>query len=97
MNDLLYYEPLADLFERDATYRDSSTQVRFGYLTLAASFHWNLLKLLGDVSPSYRFAPPAADDGSTLAQLPYLNGALRLHVKGARVPSGDWLQQATTV
>ncbi len=97
MNDLLYYEPLADLFERGATYRDSSTQVRFGYLTLAASFHWNLLKLLGDVSPSYRLAPPAADDRSTLAQLPYLDGALRLHVKGARVPSGDWLQHATTV
>src|SRR5260370_29040999 len=62
MNDLLYYEPLADLFEGDATYRDSTTQVKFGYLTLAASFHWNLLKLLGDVSPTYRLAPPAAED-----------------------------------
>ena len=91
MNDLLYYEPLADLFEGDATFRDSSTQVKFGYLTLAASFHWNLLKLLGDVSPTYHLAPPAPDDGSTLAQLPYLDGALRLHVKGDGVPSDDWL------
>jgi hypothetical protein len=48
MNDLLYYEPLADLLEGDATYLSSSTQVRFGYLTLAASFHWNLLKLLSE-------------------------------------------------
>ncbi len=39
MNDLLYYEPLADLFEGDATFRDSPTQVKFGYLTLAATFH----------------------------------------------------------
>ena len=49
MNDLLYYEPLADLFEGDVTFRDSPTHVKFGYLTLAASLHWNLLKLLGDV------------------------------------------------
>ena len=81
MNDLLYYEPLADLFEADATYLNSSTQVRFGYLTLAASFHWNLRKFLGDVSPTYHLAPPTADDASTLVQLPYLNGALKLHVK----------------
>ena len=74
MNDLLYYEPLADLLEDNATYRQSPTQVRFGYLTLAALFHWNLLKLLGEVSPTYRLAPPAAEDGSTLAQLPYLDG-----------------------
>jgi hypothetical protein len=52
MNDLLYYAPLADLFEADATYQDASTQVRFGYLTLAASFHWNLRKVLGHVSPT---------------------------------------------
>ena len=95
MNDLLYYEPLADLLEDNATYRQSPTQVRFGYLTLAASFHWNLLKLLGEVSPTYRLAPPAAEDGSTLAQLPYLDGALRLHVKSDRAPSADWLQHAT--
>ena len=95
MNDLLYYEPLADLFEGDATYRGSPTQVKFGYLTLAASFHWNLLKLLGDMSPTYRLAPPAGDDRSVLAQLPYLDGALRLHVRGDGVPSGDWLQHAT--
>jgi hypothetical protein len=95
MNDLLYYEPLATLFEGDATYLDSSTQVRFGYLTLAASFHWNLLKLLGDVSPTYHLAPPAPDDGSTLAQLPYLNNDLRLHVIGTAAPSGDWLEHAT--
>jgi hypothetical protein len=95
MNDLLYYEPLADLLEGDATYRDSPTQVKFGYLTLAASFHWNLFKLLGDVSPTYRLAPPTTEDGSTLAQLPYLDGALRLHVKGIGVPFGDWLQHAT--
>jgi hypothetical protein len=95
MNDLLYYEPLADLLEGDATYRDSPTQVKFGYLTLAASFHWNLLKLLGDVSPTYRLVPPTADDRSTLAELPYLDGALRLHVRGVGVPSGDWLQHAT--
>jgi hypothetical protein len=97
MNDLLYYEPLADLFEGDATYRDSTAQVKFGYLTLAASFHWNLLKLLGDVSPTYRLAPPGAGDGSTLAQLPYLDGALRLHVKSNGVPSADWLQHASAV
>ena len=53
MNDLLYYEPLADLFEADETYDNASTQVRFGYLTFAASFHWNLMKLIGDISPTY--------------------------------------------
>jgi hypothetical protein len=95
MNDLLYYEPLADLFEGDVTFRDSPTQVKFGYLTLAASFHWNLLKLLGDVSPTYHLGPPAPDDRSTLAQLPYLDGALRLYVRGDGVPSDDWLQHAT--
>ena len=57
MNDLLYYEPLADLLEVDATYLNSSTQVRFGYLTLVASFHWNLLKLLGEVLPARREQP----------------------------------------
>src|ERR1700674_667772 len=95
MNDLLYYEPLADLFEADATYLNSSTQVRFGYLTLAASFHWNLRKFLGDVSPTYHLAPPTADDASTLVQLPYLNGALKLHVKTGGVRSHDWLEYAT--
>jgi DisA bacterial checkpoint controller nucleotide-binding len=95
MNDLLYYEPLADLFEADVTYRSASTQVRFGYLTLAASFHWNLLKLLGDISPTYHLAPPAADDNSTLVQLPYLNGSLTLHVKADGVSSDDWLERAS--
>jgi hypothetical protein len=96
MNDLLYYEPLADLLESDATYLSSSTQVRFGYLTLAASFHWNLLKLLGgDLGPAYHLAPPAPEGGSTLAQLPYLDGALRLHVVTHGVPSNDWLEHAT--
>lgn len=97
MNDLLYYEPLADLLESDSTYRESSTQVRFGYLTLAASFHWNLLKLLGDVKPAYHLAPPAADDRSTLAQLPYLDSALKLHVKTDGVRSDDWLERATAI
>ena len=95
MNDLLYYEPLASLFEADVTYRSASTQVRFGYLTLAASFHWNLLKLLGDISPTYRLAPPAADDDSALVQLPYLNGSLKLHVKADGVSSDDWLEHAS--
>jgi hypothetical protein len=94
MNDLLYYEPLADLFEADVTYSSASTQVRFGYLTLAASFHWNLLKLLGDISPTYHLAPAAADD-STLVQLPYLNGSLKLHVKAEGVSSDDWLEHAS--
>ncbi|MGD0129648.1 MAG: hypothetical protein ABSF46_30360 [Terriglobia bacterium] len=94
MNDLLYYEPLAVLFEDDATYRNSSAQVRFCYLTLAGSFHWNLLKFLGNVSPTYRLAPPAGDDGSILAQLPYLNSALKLHVKADGVSSDDWLEHA---
>ena len=97
MNDLLYYEPLADLFEGNVTFRDSPTRVKFGYLTLTASFHWNLLKLLGDVSPTYHLGPPAPDDRSTLAQLPYLDGALRLYVRGDGVPSDDWLQHATAV
>ena len=95
MNDLLYYEPLANLFEADVMYRSASTQVRFGYLTLAASFHWNLLKLLGDISPTYHLAPPAADDDSTLVQLPYLNGSLKLHVKADGVSSDDWLEHAS--
>ncbi len=95
MNDLLYYEPLADLFEADVTYRSASTQVRFGYLTLAASFHWNLLKLLGDISPTYHLAPPGADDDSALVQLPYLNGSLKLHVKAYGVSSDDWLERAS--
>lgn len=96
MNDLLYYQPLADLLESDATYLASSTQVRFGYLTLAASFHWNLLKFLGDLRPTYHLAPPApGDGGSTLVQLPYLDGALKLHVTTKGVPSNDWLEHAT--
>jgi len=88
MNDLLYYEPLADLFETDATYLGASTQVRFGYLTFAASFHWNLIKLLGNISPTYRLGPPEADSDSHL-QLPYLNDSLRLHVKADGVSPDD--------
>jgi hypothetical protein len=95
MNDLLYYEPLADLFEANATYQDASTQVRFGYLTLAASFHWNLLKLLGHVAPTYHLAPPAAGDDPTLVQLPYLNDSLTLHVKLAGISPDDWLEHAS--
>jgi hypothetical protein len=94
MNDLLYYEPLADLFEADATYLGASTQVRFGYLTFAASFHWNLIKLLGKVSPTYRLGPPEAESDSHL-QLPYLNDSLRLHVKADGVSPDDWLEHAT--
>ena len=86
---------LQDLFEADVTYRSASTQVRFGYLTLAASFHWNLLKLLGDVSPTYHLAPPAADHDPTLVQLPYLNDSLTLHVKADGVSSDDWLEHAS--
>jgi hypothetical protein len=44
MNDIPYDELFADLFEADTTYQEASTQVRCGYLTLAASFHWNLLQ-----------------------------------------------------
>lgn len=93
MNDLLYYEPLADLFEADETYDNASTQVRFGYLTFAASFHWNLMKLLGDISPTYRLAPPEAHSDSHL-QLPYLDDSLRLHVRAEGVSSDDWLEHA---
>lgn len=94
MNDLLYYEPLAELLETDQTYLSASTQVRFGYLTFAASFHWNLQKLLGDISPSYHLAPPGADRDSHL-QLPYLNDALRLHVTANGVSTDDWLEHAS--
>ena len=75
-------------------YQSASTQVRFGYLTLAASFHWNLLKLLGNISPTYHLAPSTADCDSHL-QLPYLNGSLRLHVKAEGVSSDDWLEHAS--
>ena len=95
MNDILYYEPLADLFEADATYQDASTQVRFGYLTLAASCHWNLLKLLGNVAPTDHLAPPAAGHDPTLVQLPYLNDSLTLHVKLAGISSDEWLEHAS--
>jgi DNA integrity scanning protein DisA with diadenylate cyclase activity len=95
MNDLLYYEPLADLLETDETYLDASTQVRFGYLTLAASFHWNLLKLLGNVAPTYHLAPPAASHEPTLVQLPYLNDTLTLHVTLAGISPDDWLEHAS--
>jgi hypothetical protein len=95
MNDLLYYEPLADLCEADATYQEASTQVRFGYLTLAASFHWNLRKLLGHVSPTYHLAPPVASHDPTLVQLPYLNEALKLHVTLAGISADDWLEHAS--
>lgn len=94
MNDLLYYEPLADLLESDETYRGASTQVKFGYATLAASFHWNLLKMLGDRSPTYSLATPTADVSSHL-QLPYLNDSLALHVRADGVSADDWLEHAT--
>jgi len=95
MNDLLYYEPLADLCETDATYQDASTQVRFGYLTLADSFHWNLRKLLGHISPTYHLAPLVASHDPTLVQLPYLNDALKLHVTLTGISSDDWLEHAS--
>jgi hypothetical protein len=95
MHDLLSYEPLADLFESEVTYRSASTHVWFGYLTLAASFHWKLVKLLGDISPIYHLAPLAADDNSTLMQLPYLNSSLKLCVKADGVSSDDWLEHAS--
>ena len=94
MNDLLYYEPLAEVLEADETYRNSSTQVRFGYLTFAASFHWNLLKFIGDISPTYRLAPAGAQSDYHL-QLPYLNDSLRLLVKANGVSVDDWLEHAT--
>lgn len=47
--------------------------------------------------PIYSLGPPAAEERSTLAQLPYLDGALRLHVKADGVPSDDWLEHATAV
>lgn len=94
MNDLRYYEPLADLLETDETYRSASAQVKFGYLTLVASFHWNLLKLLGDRFPKYSLASPTADISSHL-QLPYLNRALALHVTADGVSADDWLEHAT--
>ena len=95
MNDLLYYAPLADLFEADATYQEASTQLRFGYLTLAASFHWNLRKLLGHVSPTYHLAPPAAGHDPTLVRLPYLNNSLNLYVTLAGISADDWLEHAS--
>ena len=95
MNDILYDEPLADLFEADATSQEASTQVRSGYLTLAASFHWNMLKLLGHVAPTYHLAPPAAGPDPTLMQLPYLNNSLTLHVKLAGISSDDWFEHAS--
>ena len=76
MNDILFYEPLADLFEADATNQEASTQVRYGYLPLAASCHWNLRKRLGHVAPIDHLAPPAADHDPPLMQVPYLNDAL---------------------
>jgi DNA integrity scanning protein DisA with diadenylate cyclase activity len=94
MNDLLYYEPLADILETDATYLGASTQVRFGYLTFAASFHWTLIKLVGNISPTYHLGPPEADSNSHL-QLPYLNDSLRLHVNAVGVSPHDWLEHAT--
>jgi len=77
------------------TYRSASTQLRFGYLTPAASFHWNLLKLLGDITPFYHLAPLAADDNSTLVSLPYLNSSLTLCVKADGVSPDDWLERAS--
>jgi hypothetical protein len=97
MNDILYDEPLADLFEADATYQEASTQVRCGYLTLAASCHWNLLKLLGDVAPTYHLAPPAAGHDPTVVQLPYLNDSLTRHVTLAGISADKWLEHALNV
>lgn len=93
MNDLLYYEPLADLFEADQAYRSASTQIRFGYLTFAASFHWNLLKLLGHISPTYRLAPPASEGDSHFAIA--LPERLSQTVKADGVSPDDWLENAT--
>ena len=87
MNDLLYYEPLADLFEGDATYRVAPTQGKLGYLTLAHST--GTFSLLGDVSPTY-CSLLTADDRST--RLAYLDGAFRLLEATA---SSRWLQHAT--
>jgi hypothetical protein len=95
MNDMLYNEPLADLFEADATDQEASTQVRCGYLTLAATCHWNLLKRLGHVAPTDHLPPPAAGHDPTLIQVPYLNDALTRHVKLAGISSDEWLEHAS--
>jgi hypothetical protein len=97
MNDILYDEPLADLFEADATYQEASTQVRCRYLALAASCHWNLLKRLGDVAPTYHLAPPAAGHDPTVVQLPYLNDSLTRHVTLAGISADKWLEHALNV
>jgi hypothetical protein len=95
MNDICYDEPIADLFEADTPYPEASTQVRCGYLTLAASCHWNLLKLLGHVAPTDHLAPPAAGHDPTLIQLPYRNDSLTFHVKFAGISSDEWLEHAS--
>ena len=95
MNDILYDEPLADLCEADAADQEASTQVRWGYLTLAASCHSNLLKRLGHVAPIDHLAPPAADHDPTLVQLPYLNNSLTRHIKLAGISSDEWLEHAS--
>jgi hypothetical protein len=95
INDLLYYGPLADLLETDETYLNASSEVKFRYQTFAASFNWNLLKLLGNVAPTYHLAPPAAGHHPTLVQLPYLNDTLKLHVTLAGISPDDWLEHAS--
>src|SRR5919106_5486894 len=69
MNDLLYYAPLANLCEADATYQEASTQVRFGYLTLAASFHLEPAETpwprLADVSSRAPCGRPRSDPRAT--------------------------------
>lgn len=96
MNDLLYYPALADLFESDETYQKASTQVRFGYLTLMSQFHWNLLKLLGDVSPHYHLAPPSMGNSSAM-ELPYLNDDVKFHVNADGISPTDWLEPQTAI
>ena len=97
MNDLLYYEPIAQLLESDPTWLAASTQVRFGYLSLMASFHWNLCKFIGVVGPTYRLAPTSIHPHPTDLALPYLNGKLSLYVHIDGLPSDDWPLNATVV
>ena len=97
MNDLLYYEPIARLLEADRTWQAASTQVRFGYLTLASSFHWNLQKFVGDVSPTYRLAAKSQKPEVPDLQLPYLDDKLSLYVRIDGLPGDDWPTNATVL
>jgi hypothetical protein len=94
MNDLQYYNPLVEVIEAGPSYRNASTQVRFGYQTFANAFHWNLRKLLGDISPSYFLAPPEKNS-TTHLQLPFLDDSLKLHVNVEGIAVDDWLEHAT--